>query len=120
MFGLTKKIFFILLTTTINACNHTKCVLFSNQKCMNQRTLINLDPNEYNQELRYYSFAVNLDRYSGSCGIIDDLSSRICVPNEIKDLNLHVFNMITVRKESRKLTRHILCKCESKFDSKRM
>ena len=33
----------------------------SNQKCKIQPTLINLHPNEYNQELHYYSFAVKLD-----------------------------------------------------------
>ena len=32
--------------------NHTKCVSLSNQKCMTQPTLINLNPNEYSQELR--------------------------------------------------------------------
>ena len=32
----------------------------SNQKCITQPTLINLDPNEFDQELRYYPFAINL------------------------------------------------------------
>ena len=35
-----------LLISTVNASNHAKCVLLSNQKCMNQPTLINLHPNE--------------------------------------------------------------------------
>ena len=62
---------------------------------MTQSTLINLHPNEYSQGLRYYLFAVNLDRCGGSCNTLDDLSSRVCVPNEKEDLQLHVFNMIT-------------------------
>ena len=33
MFGLIKKIFIGLLTGLVNASNHTKCVLLSNQKC---------------------------------------------------------------------------------------
>ena len=41
-------------------------MLLSNQKRMNQATLINLYPSEYNQEFRYYSFAVKLDRCVGS------------------------------------------------------
>ena len=32
-----------------------------------QHTLLNLDPNEYSQELHYYPFAVKLDRCIGGC-----------------------------------------------------
>ena len=51
MFGIIKKMFIVLLTSIVNASNHTKCVSLSNQKCKIQPTLINLHPNEYNQEL---------------------------------------------------------------------
>ena len=33
-----------------------------------------------------------------------------------EDLNLSVFNMITGINESKTLTKHILCKCQCKFD----
>ena len=66
-----------------------------NQKCMIQSTLINLHPNEYSQELRYYSFAVSLNRCVGSCSTLADLSSKLCVLSEAEDLNRHVFNMLT-------------------------
>ena len=66
MFGLTKKIFIGLLSSIINASNHTKFYSFSNQKCMIQPTLINLHPNEYSQEFYYYPFLVKLDRCPGS------------------------------------------------------
>ena len=61
MFGIIKKMFIVVLS------NHTKCVSLSNQKCEIQPTLINLYPNEYNQELRYYPFVVKLDKYIESC-----------------------------------------------------
>ena len=64
MFMLIKKIFMELLISIVNASNHTKCISLSNQnpKCMAQRTLINLHPNEYSQELHYYLFVVKLIR----------------------------------------------------------
>ena len=62
MFGLIKKIFIALLSGIVNASNHTKYVLLSNQKYMAQPRLINLHPNKCSQELHYYPFAVNLDR----------------------------------------------------------
>ena len=47
MLGLIEKIFMGLLIHIVNASNHTKCVLFSNQKCESLRTVINLHPYEY-------------------------------------------------------------------------
>ena len=64
-----------------------------NQKCIIQSTLINLHPNEYSHELRYYSFAVSLNRCVGRCSTLADLSSKLCVLNEGEDLNRHVFNI---------------------------
>ena len=47
---------------------------------MTRLTLINLHPNEYSKELQYYLFAVNLNRWVGSCNALDNLSSRAFVP----------------------------------------
>lgn len=44
MFVLFKKMFVGLLTSIESVSNHTKCVLVSNQKCMTQTILVNLDP----------------------------------------------------------------------------
>ena len=118
MLGLIKKIFVTLLTSIVSASNHTKCISLSNQKCTAQVTLINLHPNEYSQEFCYYPFAMNLDMCAGSCNTLDNLSSRVCILNETKHLNLHVFNITGVN-ESRTLTKHISCKYECKFDSKK-
>ena len=48
-----------------------------------------LHPHENSQELRYYMFAVNLDRCGGSYNTLDNLYSMVCVPNETEELNLH-------------------------------
>ena len=58
--------YFGLLTSLVSATDQTKCVSLGSQKCMTQPSFINLHPNKYNQELRYYPFAVNLDRCAGS------------------------------------------------------
>ena len=87
--------FIVLLSSIVNASNHTKCVLLSNQKCKNQPTLINLHPNECSQEFHYYPFAVKLDRCAGSCNTLNDSSNKVRVPNKTEDLNLSVFNRIT-------------------------
>ena len=70
MFGLIQKIFIGLLSSIVNASNHIKCVLLSNQKCEIRPTL-----NEYSQEFHYDSFSVKLGTYFGSCNTLIDLSS---------------------------------------------
>ena len=86
---------------------------------MIQPSLVNLDSNEYSQELHCYASAVNLDRCARSLNTHDDLSNKVCIPNETTDLNLHVLNMITEIDESRTLTKHISCKCECKFEGRK-
>ena len=88
----------------LSASNHTKYVLLSNQKCMTQ-----LYPNEYSQKLHYYPCAVNKDGCARSCNILNDLSNRVCAPNETENLNLHILNVMT----------GIKSKCECKFDGRK-
>ena len=66
MFGIIKQVFIRLLPSIVNTSNHTKCISLKNQQFKIQPSLITLRPNEYGQGLRYYLFAVNLDRCMGS------------------------------------------------------
>ena len=84
MLRIIKKMLFVLLSSIVNASNHTKCVSLSYQKCMIQPTIINLHPNEYSQEFLYYPFSVKLDRCAGSCNTLNDLSNKVCVPNKTR------------------------------------
>ena len=57
----------------------------------------------------YYPFMIILDKCSGSCNPVDDLSTEICIPIKTKDVNVKVFNMITRRNEA--------CDCKFKFNN---
>ena len=107
------------LASIFNASSHTKSISLNNQQCMTQTTLINLHLNEHTQGLRYYAFAVNLDRCTGSCNTLNDLSNKVCVSNKTEALNLNVLNMITGINESKTLTKHTSYERKYKFhDSK--
>ena len=67
-------------------------------------TLLHLNPDEYNQGLRYYQFMVNLDRFNGCFNTLNNPFERICVPNKTEDVNLSIFNMITKINKSKTLT----------------
>ena len=95
MSGIIKKMIIVLLNSIVNVYNHKKCVSLSKKKCKIQPTLINLHPNEYSQEFRYYRFAVKLDRCLGGRNTLNDLSNKVCIPNKTEGKNLSVFNVTT-------------------------
>ena len=70
---------------------------------MIRRTLIDLIP----VELNYYPFMISLDKFSGICNSVDDISTKICVSSKTKDKNIKVFNMITNINESKTMVKHI-------------
>ena len=91
----------------------------SNQKFMAQLSLNDLHSNKYSQKLRYYPFAVNLEKCVGSWNTLGELSKRVGVLNKTKGLNVHFSNMILRINQSRTLTGYISCKCECTFYSKK-
>ena len=44
---------------------------------------------------------IGLDKCSGSCNSVDDLSTKICVPSKTEGMNVKVFNMITNKNEAK-------------------
>ena len=86
---------------------------------MAQPTLINWHPNEYNQELHYYPFTVKLHKCFGSCYTLNDWSNGVCVLNKTKDLNIHAFNLITGKIESKIIAKNISYECKCRFDGKK-
>ena len=86
---------------------------------MIQPTLLNLHPTEYSQELHHYAFTVKLGRCVGSCNSLNDLSNKACVPTKSEYLNIHVFNKIIGKTESKILTKDISRECKCKFDGRK-
>ena len=106
------SLFIILLNFSKSlACDRTKSLFLNDEPCMVRPTLIDINPNE----LKYYPFMPSLNKSNGSFNV---LSPKTCVPNEIKDIYVKAFNMITNKDEAKAMTEHILCDCKWKFNSK--
>ena len=60
-----------------------------------------------------------LDKCVVSCNTLNDLSNGVCVPNKREYLNIHAFNMITGKNESKILAKNVSCKCKCRFDEKK-
>ena len=82
MLGLIKQVFIVLFS--FNESLATKYVSLINEPGMARPTLTDLNLVDVN----YYPFIINLDKCSGSCNAVDDLSTKICAPSKTKDVNL--------------------------------
>ena len=85
----------LLIVTELLARNQTKCLYL-------------------NDELKYYPLMISLDQCSGICNV---LSPKICIPKQIKDINVKAFNIITNKNEAKAMTEHASCNCKCKFNS---
>ena len=92
-------------SSIINTPDYVKCTSLNNQQCLARPTFIKLHPNERNEGLSGYPFAVNLERYIGNCNTLNDLSNIVKVPNKTEYLNLSVLNMITGKKRVKNINK---------------
>ena len=51
--------------------------------------------------MHYYTFAIKWERFFGSYNSLNDPSNNACIPNKTEDLNIHVFNIITGKNQSK-------------------
>ena len=49
----------------------------------------------------FYYFSIKTNKCSGSCNNINDLYTKICVPDVVKNLNAKVFNLMSRTNETR-------------------
>ena len=80
----------------------TKFLFLNNEPYVVRPTLIHFN----HVELKYYSYMISLN-----------ISPKICVPNETKNINVMAFNMITNKNETNAMREHISCDCKCKFNS---
>ena len=79
--------------------NYLECVSMNNQECKIRTEIINLNTNES----MFYPYNIKINRCKGSCNTINNLYAKICVPGQIKNINVKVFNLLSRTSE----TRHI-------------
>ena len=75
--------FFIIIKTKA-----LECVSVVNQKCMPRPEI--LDLNEGIGEALFYLYNVLVNKCSGSCNILDNPMSKICVAKIVKNVNMQV------------------------------
>ena len=84
-----------------------------NEECKVRPEIINVNSNEP----VFYPFSIKTSKCNGSCNNINDPYAKICVLNVIKDLNVKVFNLMSITNEARHIKWHETCKCKWRLDA---
>ena len=111
-----KQVFFTAMTffsfNPLNV-NSLECVSMNNQGCKTRTKIININ----NNEPVFYPFSIKVNKCSGSCNNINDLYSKLCVPDVVKNICVKVFNLILFTNQTKYIEWHETCKCKSRLDS---
>ena len=107
IFGFVKKVFVLRLTILSNITNALECISMKNQERKLRPEIVDINSNNP----IFYPFSVKKNRYSGNCDNINDSYARICVTDTVKNLNVKVFNLMSLTNETRSIKWHERCKC---------
>ena len=65
----------------------------------------------------FYPYSIKINRCKSSCNTINDPYAKICFPDQIKDTNLIIFNLMSITNETRYIKWHKTCKCKCRPDA---
>ena len=92
IFGFIKKCLFAAMTFfnfNLSNVHSLKCISVNNQECKIRREIININTNEP----QFYPYSI---KWKGSCNTINDPCAKIYVPDNIKNKNVKVFNLMSI------------------------
>ena len=115
MFGIIKKAFISTLVSfshNILLANPLKCYSLDNQECRIRSEIINVN----NKESIFYPYKIKINRCVGSCNAIDDPYGKKGIANDIENIGLKVFNLMSQNNETIKIEKHKSCMCKCKLN----
>ena len=107
-FRFVKKVFVLGLTVLSSSITGAlNCVSMNNQECKVRPKIADINSNNP----IFYPFSIKINKCSGNCNNINDPYAKICVPDIVRNLNVKVFNVISLTNETRSIKWHESCKC---------
>ena len=97
MFRFIKQIFIstLMFFSSLSNVNPLECVSMNNQKCKVRPEIVNIGSNDP----IFYPFSIKLSKCSGICNNISDPYAKNCVPDVVRNLNVKVFDLMTLTNE---------------------
>ena len=74
----------------LSSVNPLECVSMNNQECKVRPEIVNVN----SDEPVFFPFSIRASKSSGSCNNINDLYTKLCVPDVVKNLNAKAFNLM--------------------------
>ena len=99
IFSFVKKVFVLALTVLSSITNALEGISMKNQECKVRPKIVDINSNNP----IFSPFSVKINRCSGNCNNISDPYARICVPDTVKNLDVKVFNLMTLTNETRSI-----------------
>ena len=89
IFSFVKRVFGLGLTVLSSSITGAlNCVSMNNQKCKVRSKIVDINSNN----LTSYPFSIKVNKCSDNCNNINDPFANICVPDNVKAVNVRVFN----------------------------
>ena len=76
----------------LSSVNPLECVSMNNPECQVRPEITNVNSNEP----IFYPFSIKTTKCSGSCNNINDPYGKLCVPDVIKNINIEIFNLMSI------------------------
>ena len=114
MFRFIKKIFVstLMFFSSLANVNSLECITMKNQECKVRPEIADINSNNP----IFYPFSIKTNKCSGNCNNISNPYARICVNDIVKNLNLKVFNLMSLNNETRPIKWYETCKCICRLD----
>ena len=114
MLGLIKKFFYTRLafSSTLTSVNSLSCIPMNNQQCGAKPQIVNIN----GDDPVFFPFSIKTSKCSDICNNIFNLFAKLCVTDVVKNLNIKVFNLMSITNETRHIKWHETCKCKCRLD----
>ena len=76
-----------------------------NQECKVRPEIVNVNINNP----IFCPFSIKINKCNGNCNNMNTPYARICVPDTVKNLNVKVFNLMTLTNKTRHIKWHESC-----------
>ena len=84
----------------------------NNQECKVRPQIVNVN----GDDPVFFPYSVKTSKCSGSCNNINNPTTKLCVPDVVKNLSVKVFNLVSGTNETRRIEWHETCKCKCRFE----
>ena len=114
MFRFIKQIFIsaMMIFGNLSNVNSLNRVSMKKQECKARPKIVDINSNNP----IFYHFSIKVNKCSGNCNNINNPYARLRVPGTVKNLNVKVFNLMSVTNETRHIKWHETCKCICRLD----